>query len=87
MTLETGTILGLYGSWISGLATLTVQKDDGSLDMVFCDNGQTVRAFDAAFGDVIGEAHTINNKALEGKRISYSKDFVGVLEGFTPLEE
>lgn len=84
---ETGTIIGLYGSWESGLAVLKIIRDDGIQDDVFCDNAPTVRAFDAAFDDVIGESHTINSRALRGKRISYSKNWLGILEGFTPLEE
>ena len=53
-----------------------------------CDNAPTVRALDACFGNVIGEAHTVNNKAIQGKDIVYSMDDMGlVLEAFTPTKE
>ena len=79
-----GTIFGLHGMWGSGLATLCFE--DGT--SVPCDNGTTVRAMDACFGGVIGEAHTINQDALIGKEIYWSYDEFGlVLGGFTPVDE
>ena len=80
-----GTIVGMSGSWSSGLATLLVETDEG-IDAVFCDNAPTVRALDSAFGGVIGPGHTINVRAVKGKKIHYSVDLSGVLEGFTPIE-
>ena len=79
------TINGLHGSWGSGLATLCFQ--DGS--SVYCDNGATVRAMDAAFGDVIAEGHCINSEALAGKEIIVILDDMGMnmLEGFCPVDD
>jgi hypothetical protein len=77
-----GTITGFGGSWGSGLGVLFI---DGL--PVHCENASTVRALDACFGDVIDNNHSVNQDAIIGKRISYSVDFVGVLEGFSPLEE
>lgn len=78
-------IIALQGSWGSGLATLVLENDQ-----VFCENGATVRALDAAFGNVIGEGHTIDNKkgGHVGKEIYYSLDAMGMLlEAFTPVED
>jgi benzoyl-CoA reductase/2-hydroxyglutaryl-CoA dehydratase subunit BcrC/BadD/HgdB len=77
-----GTITGFQGSWMSGIANLMI---DGV--PVLCDNGPTVRALEAAFGNVIDNAHCVNQEAIIGKEIYYSEDFMGMLEGFTPVEE
>jgi len=72
---------GFAGSWLSGLGALYI---DGV--PVHCENAPTVRALDGCFGNFIAEGHTINNEAIIGKRITYSVDFLGVLEGFSPIE-
>lgn len=83
-----GTIVDFAGSWSSGIATLILQKEDGTMDFVHCDNAPTVRALASAFGEeVIGEAHTVNVKFLRGKKIDYSVDSIGILEGFDVVEE
>ena len=84
---QTGTIIVFHGSWMSGLGYLLIKGDDGEFRTLFCDNGPTVRALEDAFGNVISPAHIVNNEAIEGKRISYSIDWMGLLEGFTPLED
>lgn len=76
-----GTINGFHGSWLSGLGTLVI----GGLP-VHCENGATVRALDACFGDVIGPGHTVCQEAIAGKEIYYDIDFIGVLDGFTPAD-
>jgi hypothetical protein len=78
-------IVALRGSWGSGLATLIMEGNQ-----VFCENGPTVRAMDACFGNVIGEGHTIDNEkgGHVGREIFYSLDEMGItLGGFTPVEE
>jgi len=80
-----GTIIGFRGSWMSGLATLIIETDEG-IEHVFCENAPTVRALEAAFGGVIGPGHTVDVDAIAGRRILYSTDSMGVLEGFTTLE-
>ena len=82
-----GTIEGFVGSWGSGIAILAIQRDDGVPDWPFCENSSTVRALDAAFGNVIAPDHCVNNDALKGKRIVYTLDDMGMLACFTPEEE
>lgn len=78
-----GTIDGFSGNWLSGIGYLII---DGM--PVMCENGATVRALDGAFGDVIeAKTHTVNNEAIKGKEIIYSVDDMGVLMGFTPVDE
>lgn len=74
-----GRIMGFYGSWMSGLATLAL--DTGQ---VMCDNAPTVRALEAAFGGVIGPAHTASVKKIKGRSIYYKTDCIGILECFIP---
>jgi len=83
-----GTILNLLGSWSSGLAKLTIRDSKtGELQVVPCENAQTVRALDSAFGDVITKGHCANGNGFEGKEIFWSWDEMGiVLGGFTPAE-
>ena len=81
-----GTIVEFRGSWLSGLATLIIHNDEGEREIVPCENAATVRALEAAFGDVIGPGHTVNAEAIVGRKILYSTDPIGVLEGFTPVE-
>ena len=83
--MQEGTIIGFRGSWNSGIAHLIIQKEDGTIEHIPCDNAPTVRALDSAFENVINANHTVNQNAIKGKKIRYSVDIV--LEGFTPLEE
>jgi hypothetical protein len=85
MSIRIGTIVGLGGSWQSGLAHL--QFKDGTV--VRCENTATVRALEAAFGNVIGPGHTINNETggHVGQEVYYSTDDFGILAAFTPVDE
>jgi len=86
--LAKGRIIGFEGSWSSGLGYLIVKNSKTkAVERVPCDNTQTVRALDAAFGDVITDAHTVNNDAIRGQDIYYYTDGVGLLEAFTPVGE
>ena len=83
-----GKIMAFHGTWMSGLATLAIEDYDRGLIEVPCDNAQTVRALDYAFGDVIGNAHTVNGDAIQGREIYYFMDEMGlVLGGFIPAEQ
>jgi hypothetical protein len=82
-----GTIMGFSGSWGSGLGYLTIKTDKGSVINVAVENAPTVRSLEDAFGNVIAEGHTVNEKAIKGKEIFYSVADWGVMEGFTPAEE
>jgi hypothetical protein len=77
-----GTITAFGGSWGSGLGFLAI---DGI--GIPCDNAPTVRALEGAFGDVIAPNHSVNQAAIIGKEIYYSVDDIGVLDGFTPVDE
>jgi hypothetical protein len=83
-----GKIVQLAGSWGSGLAALTVEDERRGLTVLHWDNGPTVRALDAAFGDVIDRNHTFDNAAIRDKEIYYFMDEFGLcLGGFIPVEE
>jgi hypothetical protein len=79
-----GTLGGFRGSWMSGLGYLII--DDTPVP---CDNAPTVRALDGCFGDVIKPGHTVDGDApsFVGREVVYSVDDMGVLLGFTPVEE
>ena len=82
------TILNFYGSWGSGIAILLVKTEEGYLKEIPCDNGPTVRALEAIFGDAIGSNHTINVDAIKGKKIVYEMDDMGLVLGrIAPDEE
>ena len=87
MEVHKGTIVRMYGTWGSGLGMLEIDDEQRGRIAVPCDNAPTVRALDGAFGNVIGEAHTFINEAIEGRVIYYSVDEIGVLEAFTPVGE
>ena len=81
--MEKGTILGFSGSWGSGLGYLKIKMKDGTIKNIPCDNAQTVRSLESAFGDTIGEGHTVKKKgAYVGKKISFSMSSWGTMEGF-----
>jgi len=84
-----GTILGLGGTWMSGLAHMRIRDERRGEVVVHCDNGATVRALEGAFGNVIGEGHTINNETGGhiGKEVYYSTDDFGILAAFMPVDE
>ncbi len=82
MTLYQGTITGFIGSWGSSIANLLI---DGL--PVLCENAPIVRALEGAFGNVIGNNHCVNQDAIIGQEIIYSTDYMGMLEGFTPIED
>jgi len=84
-----GKLIQFRGSWGSGLGTLEIEDSEtGAHELIPCDNGATVRALEAAFGDVITEAHTANGDGYKGREVYWSLDEFGlVLEGFTPVED
>jgi hypothetical protein len=89
MEIFKGTILGLGGTWMSGLAHLRIRDERRGEVTVHCDNGATVRALESCVGDVIGDGHTINNKdgGHIGREVYYSTDNFGILEAFTPVDD
>lgn len=81
--IEKGTITGFAGSWGSGLGHLLINGLP-----VMCENGATVRALEGCFGNVIGNAHNVETEGGHvGQEVYYSTDGMGILEGFTPVDE
>jgi len=81
--LEQGTILGFSGSWGSGMGFLKVKMKNGQVRSIPCDNAQTVRSLEDAFGDTIGEGHTVKKKGgYVGKKISFEMTDWGTMAGF-----
>ena len=88
MELRKGRLIQFGGSWGSGLGTLEIEDSEtGECEHVPCDNGATVRALEAAFGNVITPVHTANGGGYKGREVYWSLDEFGlVLAGFTPVE-
>ena len=89
MEIKKGRLIQFRGSWGSGLGTLEIEDSEtGAHELVPCDNGATVRALEAAFGDVITEGHTANGDGYKSREVYWSYDEFGlVLEGFTPVAD
>ena len=89
MNIRKGKLIRFSGSWGSGLGTLEIEDSvTGVHQCVPCDNGTTVRALEAAFGNVITPGHTANGNGYRGQEVYWSYDELGlVLGGFTPVEE
>ena len=77
-----GVIQAFHGSWLSGFAELELDTE-----AVTCENAPTVRALDAAFGDVITSGHSVNQDAIRGREIVYDVDELGLLAWICPIEE
>jgi len=89
MEIRKGRLIQLNGSWGSGLGTLEIEDSEtGACEHIPCDNGATVRALEAAFGNVITPVHTANGNGYKGREVYWSYDELGlVLGGFTPVED
>ena len=89
MEIRKGRLIQFRGSWGSGLGTLEIEDSEtGEREPVPCDNGATVRALEAAFGDVITDGHTANGDGYRGQEVYWSYDELGlVLGGFTPIDD
>jgi hypothetical protein len=81
MEFQRGVISGIAGHPMSGLWSLVFE--DGSL--VHIGSGMGVRALASAFGATEGSGD-LEFKII-GQEIVYSTDFMGVMEGFTPIDE
>ena len=89
MEIRKGKLIQFRGSWGSGLGYLEIEDSEtGAHELVPCDNGATVRALEAAFGNVITQGHTANGDGYKDREVYWSYDELGlVLEGFTPVED
>ena len=81
-----GILKQFSGSYGSGLGTLSIEVD-GTIQDFHCDNGTTVRSLESAFGNVITEGHTADGDGYKEQEVFFSADFVGMIEGFTPVED
>ena len=85
--IKKGEIMDFQGSWGSGIATMVIKREDGKIERVPCENTQTTRALDSAYGG-IEAGHSFNVKNIKGKEIYYSMDDMGlVMGGFMPVEQ
>jgi len=84
-----GILKGFEGSWGSGLGYLLIQDAETQVvERVPCDNGPTVRALNSAFGNAIGEGHTVNQSGFVGQEVFWDYDDMGLtMAGFCPVEE
>ena len=83
-----GIIRQFRGSWGSGIAHLDIEDSKtGVVESIPCENTSTVRALEAAFGSVITEGHTANGNGYHRQEVYWSCDWLGLLEGFTPVEQ
>jgi len=84
-----GRLIQFRGSWLSGLGSLEIEDSEtGVREHVPCDNGATVRALEAAFGNVITPGHTANSGGYKSQEVYWSYDELElVLDGFTPVED
>ena len=89
MEIRKGRLIQFHGSWGSGLGTLEIEDSEtGMREHVHCDNGATIRALEAAFGDVITPGHTANGNGYKGREVYWSYDELGLVFGrFTPVED
>lgn len=89
MEIRKGRLIQFHGSWVSGLGTLEIEDSEtGECEHVPCDNGATIRALEAAFGDVITDGHTANGDGYKGWEVYWSYDELRlVLDGFTPVDD
>ena len=78
-------IIGFQGSWGSGLAYLIIENKQGNQEFIVCENGETVRALEACFGNVITSGHTVNNDSIKGKEIEFETGDFGLLEWFKSI--
>jgi len=82
MIFKKATIIGFYGSWSSGLATLKLinEKTKTRVDIP-CDNGPTTRALNNIFDGFITKGHSVDNSTINGKKILYTMDDMGLVLG------
>ena len=81
-------ILSFRGRWLSGLAVLEVLLANGNTRLIYCENAPTVRALETCFGNIIGSNHKAEiPPEVRGREIIVSVDEMGLLLGFTPVED
>jgi len=81
------TITGFEVNGMSGIAILKGVGYRGIELRIPCENPTTCRIFDDVFGDFINFDYTVNEKAVIGKKIEVELDDLGLMTGFSVLEE
>lgn len=86
MEIRKGVLRGFRGSWGSGIATLLIEDSrTGAVESVPCENAPTARALNAAFGNCIGDGHTVDDAGFVGNTVYWQYDSMGMmLAGFVP---
>lgn len=84
--MKKGKIVEVEGSWMSGLATLVVEDEEGNRHTIHADNGPLFRSLERYFGDVIKAGRTADTDNVEGKWIYYEVTPWDTLAGFVPAE-
>lgn len=78
-----GFIEDFRGNYYSGLGVIQI-----SGEVINCENAQTVRSLEGCFGGIIGPQHTASiPDHVRSREVVYSVDDMGILLGFTPIEE
>jgi hypothetical protein len=86
--IKKGKIMGFQGSWGSGIGTVLIKNSDtGRVESLTCENAPTVRAFEAAYGDIIQAGHTADFSKIKGKEIYYGPGDWVDFGWFMPVEE
>jgi hypothetical protein len=71
----------------SGLGMLAIDDDRRGKVLIPCEGNPTARAFDEAFGPgFIVNGVSTDNSVIQGEKIYYTLDLVGVMETFTIAE-
>jgi hypothetical protein len=78
--MEYATIAGLSGHPMSGLWMLEFED----APPVYIGSGYGVRQLAACFGATEGSGDILEK--IKGKRIRFTRDFIGEIEGFSPVD-
>ena len=79
-----GTIRRISGHPMSGLWQLLIDTEEG-IEVVHIESGTGVRALASCFGASEGSGDL--EEKIIGQEIFFSTDCMGVMEGFTPVDE
>ncbi len=78
-------IIEYRGSWGTGIGHLHLKNEDGSTQVIPCENSPTVQALEDAFGNVIIESRDTDVDGLRNQWIYWYLDNLGLmLGGFVP---
>jgi hypothetical protein len=81
------TIEGFCMTTGSGIAQLLLRGDDGEPLVVPCDAAPTVRALSSFVPGLLRGGAAVRVRLLEGVRVRFALDEIGVLAGIAPVED